>query len=855
MEKFIELNKYSVNENRKYGDNLLVFIMILIGLGFIFSYGVGDVSAAPGDVIYVNGSSGNDSWDGQSAIFQTGTLHGPKYSIKNATGTITSGGTVYIANGAYKEHNINIDKYMNIIGENQRNTIINGTNSGQIFYISGLNVTIINLTLTQGIATNGGGIYNQGNLTLKNITCLNNTITGNGVGYGGAIFNDVGGNLTITDSNFTDNSITNTVACLGGAITNRGTLNVTNSVFTNNTSTGTMCGGGGAIYNMVGNLTVINCTFTNNKATTDTNGNATGGGAIYNAQGIVVITSSNFNNNSANGIYGHDNGGGAIANYYYGNLSVKNSTFTNNHADGDNFYGGAIYNSWYATTDIHFNRFYGNLAVNGSAINCYSGSINAENNWWGSNQNPEVLVSGNVNVTPWLVLNLNANPVYINNNETSNITADLLHDSNGGYHDPANGHVPDGIVVNFSSDALGTVNPLFGNLNNGMTSTTFKAGLNPGISTITSTVDDSTSTTNITINGLPPVVTGTYPLNNTFNIALNKVIQINFNKPIKLATNPWIEFKTSNGIVKPFTVTVTGNTLNITPKALLSSGTKYIVILHTNSVISLDGTGLSAPYSTKFTTTLPPLLISTNPVYNAVNVAVNKVIQINFNKPIKLATNAWIELKNQYGTAKPFTATVTGNTLNIAAKTLFAKGTQYKVTIHSNSVTSTGGAGLSTPYTTKFTTTIVNTKVYSANGVSFNYPANWYVDTNTEDGMKSIFVSNLNDINHGLSVFQVSIYPNIGMTDQEAFEAIQHIIYPSGYNVISKRILTLNGIKAYETIYTINNPNIFTEIMKSQQILLVKNNNSYSIDFLATLKEFDAQILNLDIMLNNFKIL
>ena len=47
---------------------------------------------------------------------------------------------------------------MNIIGENQQNTIINGTNSGQIFYIiSGVNVTIINLTLTQGNADNGGG--------------------------------------------------------------------------------------------------------------------------------------------------------------------------------------------------------------------------------------------------------------------------------------------------------------------------------------------------------------------------------------------------------------------------------------------------------------------------------------------------------------------------------------------------------------------------------------------------------------------------------------------------------------------------------------------------------------------------
>ena len=573
------------------------------------------------------------------------------------------------------------------------------------------------------------------------------------------------------------------------------------------------------------------------------------GGSISNSdgsiphEGILTINGSTFT--------------GSTSSYNYGTIynSGTNCTITGNNITGNN--GIAIY-TIDANTQIHFNRILNNT---GSYDIWGVKGVNATNNWWGTNfqgNNPVTAgrVNNNVNAGTWLILSLKPSPTSILNGGNSTVIVDLQHDNNGTFYNPSNGHVPDGIVVNFSSDALGTVNPLFGSITNGMTSTTFTAGLNLGISIITSTVDDSTSTTDVNINDyVPPVVTGIYPFNNSFNVALNKVIQINFNKPIKLGTNPWIELRTSNGIAKPFTATVTGNTLNITPKTPFSSGTKYILILHTNSVTNLGGTGLSAPYSTKFTTTLPPLLISTNPVYNAVNVAVNKVIQINFNKPIKLATNAWIELKNQYGTAKPFTATVTGNTLNIAAKTLFAKGTQYKVTIHSNSVTSTGGAGLSTPYTTKFTTTIVNTKVYSANGVSFNYPANWYVDTNTEDGMKSIFVSNLNDINHEPSVFQVSIYPNIGMTDQEAFEAIQHIIYPSDYKVISKRILTLNGIKAYETIYTINNPNIFTEIMKSQQILLVKNNNTYSIDFLATLKEFDAQKLNLDIILNNFKIL
>ena len=36
-------------------NNYLVFAMVLIGLVVIFSYGMGNVSAASGDSIYVNG--------------------------------------------------------------------------------------------------------------------------------------------------------------------------------------------------------------------------------------------------------------------------------------------------------------------------------------------------------------------------------------------------------------------------------------------------------------------------------------------------------------------------------------------------------------------------------------------------------------------------------------------------------------------------------------------------------------------------------------------------------------------------------------------------------------------------------
>jgi len=48
--------------------------MILL---IIFSYNVGGVSAAPVDTIYINGSSGNDLWDGSSSKLISGT-NGPK---------------------------------------------------------------------------------------------------------------------------------------------------------------------------------------------------------------------------------------------------------------------------------------------------------------------------------------------------------------------------------------------------------------------------------------------------------------------------------------------------------------------------------------------------------------------------------------------------------------------------------------------------------------------------------------------------------------------------------------------------------------------------------------------------------
>ena len=85
---------------------------------------------------------------------------------------------------------------------------------------------------------------------------------------------------------------------------------------------------GGAIFATDGgNCTVINCTFTNNKA-------AGGGGAIKANENDLTVINSTFENNQARD-------GGAISSNG-NNLNVRNSVFTNNHVFGE---GGAIRSS------------------------------------------------------------------------------------------------------------------------------------------------------------------------------------------------------------------------------------------------------------------------------------------------------------------------------------------------------------------------------------------------------------------------------------------------------------------------------------------------------------------------------
>lgn len=265
---------------------------------------VGNMSSVT-STIYVDQVRGNDA--------NPGTFENPKKTMKSAVNTVKEGGTVSVAGGVYSgadNTNLNLNKTINITGQNFTSTTIDGQNN-QIYRIAaGKTVFISGLTFLNGKSDQGGAINNLGNLNINNCVFKNNEGS-----TGGAVYNK--NNLYIANSNFTSNHVN----ANGGAIyTRQGKCTVVSSVFGGNGATGD----GGAINNnREGNLQLVNCQFHDNTAKT--------AGALSNFQNCG-IKSCTFNQNTA------DRMGGAI--YSMGNLNVDASQFKGNNAMND--IGGAI---------------------------------------------------------------------------------------------------------------------------------------------------------------------------------------------------------------------------------------------------------------------------------------------------------------------------------------------------------------------------------------------------------------------------------------------------------------------------------------------------------------------------------
>ena len=231
------------------------------------------------------------------------------------------------------DDSVTISGYLSGDGENI--VTITAAAGRRIFSIdSGANVVLENLNFEGNgtVNSNGGAIYNSGNLTLNHTDFSGfHLSSGN---RGGVIYNYAEGSIT---------------------------LNINDSVFHDNSTSGA---GGGVLYNTAdswyGGYATINITdslFFDNHAS----GHA--GGAIYlnTSSGTLTVDGCIFRENSADG-------GGAIANY--AKLILKDTLFESNHADS---YAGALISGSSATVTASGVRFAGNSATgDGGAVMNYN---------------------------------------------------------------------------------------------------------------------------------------------------------------------------------------------------------------------------------------------------------------------------------------------------------------------------------------------------------------------------------------------------------------------------------------------------------------------------------------------------
>src|SRR5690606_12312906 len=124
----------------------------------------------------------------------------------------------------------------------------------------------------------------------------------------------------------------------------------------------------------------------------------------------------------------------------------------------------------------------------------------------------------------------------------------------------------------------------------------------------------------------------TVPLNNGTGVAVNTTAAATFSEAINPTTVTPLTFTFMQGAVAvPGSIAVgPANTVTFTPTAVLASFTVYTATL-TTGVKDLAGNALAANYVCSFTTGLAPDIIapvvsSTNPVNNAIGVAVNATV-------------------------------------------------------------------------------------------------------------------------------------------------------------------------------------------------------------------------------------
>ena len=297
------------------------------------------------------------------------------------------------------------------------NVVLTGANHGYgaAVYSFAKETVLDNVTIVNNPGA-GDLITTYGNLTIKDSEVS---------GHNGGDVIQTSGDATIIINNtlFKDNEVTASTSDYGIIYVSSGKANVIieNSKFYNNKARqGIVIGSSDA------NITVKGSEFINNTNTVSY------GGAIR-ASNKLDVTESVFINNNAY------RDGGAIYIGFRGDATITKSMFVNNSA-GTSYNGDAIYNGNKATVNycILLTNTTGKLIFNDGEDNV----VNAQYNWWGTNDNPKSLTGSGtyeddygydeidcaeVDVSNWIIMNVVADTSNVQTGAQVPIAVDFNH--------------------------------------------------------------------------------------------------------------------------------------------------------------------------------------------------------------------------------------------------------------------------------------------------------------------------------------------------------------------------------------------------------------------------------------------
>ena len=204
--------------------------------------------------------------------------------------------------------------------------------------------------------------------------------------------------------------------------------------------------------------------------------------------------------------------------------------------------------------------------------------------------------------------------------------------------------------------------------------------------------------------GANPIVISTDPVNLAVNVPLNKIITATFSKAMDPATLNGATVTIKQGLTSVAgAISYFGNIVTFTPSANLSPGVIYTGTITTGAT-DATGNNLANNYTWSFTTGALPIVVSTDPLNLATNVALDKVISATFSKAMDPST-----FNNTSFVVQKGAVSIAGVVTYFGMKGSFVPSanldpnTVYTCTI-TNAVKDATGNAMATNYTWSFTT-------------------------------------------------------------------------------------------------------------------------------------------------------